>query len=79
MIKDVQGTDRQHGQEQWRRHLCRVEGGRVQEGQVVVEQVKVRLQQAVERVQAGQVECLEERILAVVLLDVLVDPCALLF
>ena len=77
LVKDVEGTNRQNRQEQGRGYLSGVEGGRVQERQVVVEEIKVCLEQTVQRVQAGQVEGLEERVLTVVLLDVLVDALAL--
>jgi hypothetical protein len=44
----------------------------------MMEQIEVCLQQAIERVQAGQVERLQKRVFAVILLDVLVDARALL-
>jgi hypothetical protein len=50
----------------------------MQERQMVMEQIKVRLQQAVQRVQTRQVERLQERVFTVILLDVLIYPCALL-
>jgi hypothetical protein len=78
LVEDVQGTNRQDCKEKRRRHLSGVECRRMQERQMVVEQVKVGLEQTVQCVEAGQVERLEKRVLAVVLLDILVNAYALL-
>lgn len=59
LVEDVQGTDRKDRQEKWGRHFSWVEGCRVEEGQVVMEQVEVRLQETVQCVQAGKMERLQ--------------------
>lgn len=78
LVEGVQGADRQHREEQRRRHLRGRERRRVQEGQVVVEEAEVRREVPVQGRQAGQAEAVGDGALAVVAPDVVEDGVAVL-
>ena len=78
LIKGVQGADGQDGEEQRRRDLRGLERGRVQKGQVVVEQAKVRREVPVEGGQTRQAEAFRDGSFAIVAPDVVEDHVAVL-
>lgn len=65
-FKGVEGTDGQHGEEQRRRDILGIEGGRVQEGQMVVIHVEVSGQVSVQDGCGGHLEGLRQAVEAVI-------------